>query len=90
MKTWKNYFYNLFSMNGQPSCRLLLGSFGFFIAICLIIATVIFGFNGKPEHIDLMKNLLYCCAGLMGLSSVDLSHLKYNKNSDDNDKKSKE
>jgi hypothetical protein len=90
MKKTKSYFYDLFSMNGQPSCRLLLGSLGFLIFIITIVLTVIFGYNGKAEHVDLIKNLGYVSASLLGLSAVDLSHLRYNKNSDDDGKKSKE
>jgi len=79
----KHYTQKLFEINGQPSCRLLFGSLGFFIFIVLIVMTIIFGFNGKPEHIDLMKHLGYICASLLGLSALDLSNLKQDKKDDD-------
>ena len=76
------YLGKLFSMDNQPSCRLLFGSVGFLVAVVLIILTV-FGFNGTPEHVELMKHLMYVSASLIGLSAVDLSNLKNNKKDDD-------
>ena len=83
MKKFKDFVYGLFIMDNQPSSRLLFGSIGFVTCLVLIILTVAFGFNGKPEHIEIMKHLLYVTAALLGLSALDLSNLK----SDNNNKK---
>jgi len=87
MKTFRNYLYDLFSMDNQPSCRLLFGSLGFLIFIILIVLTVVFHFNGEAEHVDLIKHLGYISASLIGLSAIDLSNLKYNRKEPEEDTK---
>jgi hypothetical protein len=70
----------LITANGEPSCRLFFGSIGFAIFIFLIVSVCILGYDGKDEHVDLIKNLGYICAGLLGLSAFDIKGLGGNKN----------
>jgi hypothetical protein len=77
----KKFLYNLFSMNGSPSCRLIFGSLGFVTFIILVIMVCIMKHQNTADNLELVFHLGYISAGLIGLSAIDFSNLRF-KNSD--------
>ena len=54
----------------QENIRLWIGSISYLACLTVFIMTCIFGYNGKPEHVELIKIFLYVSQGLLGLNIV--------------------
>jgi hypothetical protein len=72
-----SYLNRLFSMNDNPSCRLIFGSLGFLTFIVLVILVCIMKHQNTSDNLTLVYHLGYISAGLIGLSAIDFSNLKF-------------
>ena len=54
----------------KENIRLYVGTISYICVLIVFIMVCIFGYNGKPEHIELIKIFLYVSQGLLGLNIV--------------------
>lgn len=78
----KEFWKNVFSENGVPSCKRVAGMF---IMLCVMVIVIYWSFGGKgcSECVkDIIQTLTISAMALMGLSSVTSIFKRTPKNDD--------